>query len=413
MEELQLINYMLEHKDFSIIKLNNITKDFFAVWFKEFEFIESHYKAYGNVPDKATFLSHFKDFELVEVEEKGQYLVNKLKNSHAERCVTDLITNFYEKNEGSVLDGLKKLQESLKGVSAVSSTMGAGYDVAKEGENRWENYKEVSSNQDGTGMIGIPFNLSTFDEATGGIVEGDLGVIAGRPSAGKSFMGVLLGVMAQKNDYKVAYLSFEMDAQQVAYRYDTFVSHISNKNLTRGLMTIEESKKYKEHLEEIKKKCSFVIYTQKDIGGKTWTPKEVELLIENTSPDLVVIDQLSLMDTGNKRQTERERYVEITRTLKQLAENTQTRIVLLVQANRGAADKKSKAPSIDDLYGSDSTGQDANWVLTIKREENTSMGTLALVKNRRGVENVEMAVIFDVNVGYIGEAANRGEQTAI
>ena len=67
MVSLQIISKILATKDSSILEDNLLTRDYFVGYENEYDFLVQHEKDYGDVPDKATFLSKFPDVELVEV----------------------------------------------------------------------------------------------------------------------------------------------------------------------------------------------------------------------------------------------------------------------------------------------------------------------------------------------------------
>ena len=78
MIQTQFINWLLDTKDTSVLTLNNIGKDYFSDYEKEFEFIQQHISEYNNVPDKETFINKFPDFDLIKVTETPQYLLSEL-----------------------------------------------------------------------------------------------------------------------------------------------------------------------------------------------------------------------------------------------------------------------------------------------------------------------------------------------
>ena len=82
MIQLQVLNKILDTKDFSIVEENSLDVNHFNGYEKEFEFIKNHYDKYKNVPDKETFLEKFEDFDLLEVSESNDYLIDKLKEEY-------------------------------------------------------------------------------------------------------------------------------------------------------------------------------------------------------------------------------------------------------------------------------------------------------------------------------------------
>ena len=85
MIQLQFINYILETKDSSLITLNNLNKKYFSNYNDEWDFIDNHLKKYNLIPDKITFLSSFPDFEIIEVKETPQYLIEELFRDYQSR----------------------------------------------------------------------------------------------------------------------------------------------------------------------------------------------------------------------------------------------------------------------------------------------------------------------------------------
>ena len=76
--QLQVLNKILNTKDYSIITLHNLTEDYFFNYKAEFNYIKNHFKQFQAVPDKLTFASVFPDFDFIDVNEPDSYLVEQL-----------------------------------------------------------------------------------------------------------------------------------------------------------------------------------------------------------------------------------------------------------------------------------------------------------------------------------------------
>ena len=74
----QLINKIIQTKDYDVIKTNSLDDSYFGDYSKEFNFIVDHYKMYGNIPDISTFANKFPDFEFQDVGETNDYILDKL-----------------------------------------------------------------------------------------------------------------------------------------------------------------------------------------------------------------------------------------------------------------------------------------------------------------------------------------------
>ena len=80
--QFQVLNKILQNKDYSFITLNNLTVDYFFNYKAEYEFIKTHYDMYHVVPDRLTFLNSFPDFTIQDVNEPDNYLIEQLYNDY-------------------------------------------------------------------------------------------------------------------------------------------------------------------------------------------------------------------------------------------------------------------------------------------------------------------------------------------
>ena len=90
--QFQVLNKILQTKDYSFITLNNLTAAHFFNYKAEYEFIKTHYETYHTVPDRLTFLNSFPDFAIQDVNEPNNYLVEQLYTALGER-LTSRIAN--------------------------------------------------------------------------------------------------------------------------------------------------------------------------------------------------------------------------------------------------------------------------------------------------------------------------------
>ena len=72
------LNKLLDCQDPSLILVNNLDESFFSDYKAEYRFIKDHLDKYNNIPDKATFISEFPDFDIIQVNEGRNYLVDEL-----------------------------------------------------------------------------------------------------------------------------------------------------------------------------------------------------------------------------------------------------------------------------------------------------------------------------------------------
>ena len=90
--QLQILNKILQTKDMSLIILNNLTEDYFFGYQAEFKYIKNHYDLYNTVPDRLSFVNVFNDFDIIDVTEPDNYLLEQLyKDFNAKRIATSFV----------------------------------------------------------------------------------------------------------------------------------------------------------------------------------------------------------------------------------------------------------------------------------------------------------------------------------
>lgn len=234
----------------------------------------------------------------------------------------------------------------------------------------------------------VSTGIVLVDNLTDGIRPGSLTIVGARPSVGKSAFTLQVALNVARKRKKVLFLPLEMTAAETVDRIVLrFGEGLTYSDLRSG--KLDEAKResvniWIDYLYDLRE-CFKIYEGVRDL-------ERIRALIEDEKPDLVIIDQLSQIQTNDERATIRERYVEVTRELKALALSEKTSIWLPVQMNRESS--KSGTVSIDYLKESGSIEEDADIVLLLsneKDEEGNPMRTetgrmvkLEVAKNRQG-----------------------------
>ena len=146
MVELQILNKILKDKNTSLLDLNDITRDYFNQYQEEYDYIMEHKQEYGNVPDLETFIAKFQDFDVVNVSESTEYLVNTFREEYLYSQSVPVLTKMAEllqTDAYSAVDYLKAKLPELKIDGAVKGT-----DIISQAKERLEEWKETKENQD-------------------------------------------------------------------------------------------------------------------------------------------------------------------------------------------------------------------------------------------------------------------------
>lgn len=408
MIELQLLNYILEKRSFAILKQNNITSDFFITYSAEAEYMFNHYAKYGTVPDKETYLSAYPDFDLFIVMEAEEYLVETIQEQHLYNQMVPFVNNINELVTENSEKAIEYAKKEIERMSKVNVKFAKGYDIIKNAVDRGDEYKQ---RLEADGLLGITTGIAEFDEITHGWLPGEeLVVIVGRTNEGKSWVLLFFLVAAWLSGKSVLLYSGEMPKEIVGFRVDTLSKHFSHTALTIGSADLGDNMKpqdYYDYVNELSNNENlppFVVVTPKDIGGVRLDIPKLHDLIEYYKPDIVGIDQLSLMDDYRRERGDQERirFTHVSEDLYLTSEKYGIPILTPSQASRAAVKKgedDEETPDLHEISESDGIPQNATRVIGMRQISNTLK--LAVRKSRYSKKGSEVLVLWDIDRGII------------
>lgn len=221
--------------------------------------------------------------------------------------------------------------------------------------------------------VGVKTGIRGVDAHIGTMEPGNLVIIAGRPSHGKSALACTVAVNAARAGKQVLWFTLEMDAVETARRIVSFLSGVDNRKLKavslQG-MTNDEWGRYIAAYEKMAKMGLHISDATNQTPLDIWrTAQGVKMA---GGLDLVIVDYIGLMSAGSRKKENRVQEVSyITRMLKNMAQALQVPVLALSQLNR-ANDKEGRRPRLSDLRDSGSIEQDANVVMLIQRDAHLS-----------------------------------------
>lgn len=399
MIQLQVLNKVLQDKSLSLLNNNGITSEYFSDYNPEYEFIINHFKEYGNVPDDETVLEHFPGFELLNILETDQYLVDKIREEHLYDALVPILTQAAEDMQTDSSVAVSNILPKLENLIQKSKFVG-GVDLTKGAYDRFNWAMDIADKAGD--LLGVPTGFELLDDVLGGMLPGEeLIVIVGRPGQGKSWTLDKMMVSAWQNEQSVLLYSGEMSEMQVGARIDTLLSNVNINSITKGVWTDRELERYEDHIEVMQGSTTpLVVVTPMMIGGRNMTPALLDSMIQKYKPKVVGIDQLSLMNESiPSREQKRIQYANITMDLYKLSAKYGIPIVLNVQAGRAAKESGNDTIQLEHIAESDAVGQNASRVITMQRDEANGILRLAVVKNRYGEDNKTIEYMWDVTTG--------------
>ena len=357
------------------------------------------------VPDKTTFVSKFNDFEFVEVTESEKYMVETLQEQYTYSKLVPCVKKIAELCTQDANSAVLYAQKEMENIRKVSSIIKPGTDIIQSFSFCAEEYKRRVETK---GLLGISSGIKEIDEATHGWIAPDVIDILGRLNEGKSWLLFLFLINAWTQGIPVLLYSGEMECLFLQMRLAALHGHFSNLGLMSGKEDLKNGKSFAEFFSYARdisdNKTPFIVLTPKDLRNRKLTISELRNSIETHHPGIIGIDQMSLMEDerAGKGDPKRISYTNLSEDLYSLSEQYMLPILVAVQANRGAVDKKNtdKAPDTEDVYESDGVAQNATRLLALKQDGDRLI--LALRKNRYGLRGQEWRLKWDVDTGDIG-----------
>jgi len=210
----------------------------------------------------------------------------------------------------------------------------------------------------------IPVPWQTCGRATGGIGEAEFWVLAARPSQGKSWGLITMGVHAAKAGYRVRMLSLEMRARLCNQRAQMVMAG-KNMELQRMLRS-DSAGERKDALEALAATMEGTFEVLDTSHGKV-TIDSVEAAMADS--DLVIVDHLGLMSTtsGNRSIEDWRVAAVISNQIKEATLSTKVPVLAASQINREGDNSSAKPPKLSQLSQTDAIGQDADVVITMRK----------------------------------------------
>jgi replicative DNA helicase len=240
-------------------------------------------------------------------------------------------------------------------------------------------------------VTGTPTGFFDVDKMTAGLQPGDLIVIAGRPSMGKTAFAVNIGEhVAIDQGMPVAVFSMEMGAQQLALRMLSSVGRINQQRLRTGRLETDDWPKLTEAMRKMQD-APLYIDESPALNSLELRARARRLYRVCGKLGLIVVDYLQLMSATGSGENRATEISEISRSLKALAKELQVPVIALSQLNRTVEARNDKRPVMSDLRESGAIEQDADVIMALYREEQYNHDTtekgvaeVLILKQRNG-----------------------------
>lgn len=272
-------------------------------------------------------------------------------------------------------------------------------------ENVFTKIQEYA-HHDSHALTGLATGFRDLDQITSGLQQGDLIIVAARPSMGKTALCLNIAQRAAVNEKAVvAVFSLEMSKEQLVMRMLSSQASVDARNLRTGMMSKGDWARLAEAIGTLAATDIFIDDTP-GINVLEMRAKLRRLAAEQKKLDLIVVDYLQLMSGARRNENRQQEVSQISRDLKSLAKEFQVPVIALSQLSRAPEARNPPRPMMSDLRESGSIEQDADVVAFIFREdyyaktpdeipeENRNIAELIIAKQRNGpTDTIKLAFL--------------------
>tara|TARA_B100001123_G_scaffold440632_2_gene580073 strand:- start:415 stop:1773 length:1359 start_codon:yes stop_codon:yes gene_type:complete len=254
-------------------------------------------------------------------------------------------------------------------------------------------------------VTGVPTGFADLDGMTRGFQNGELIIIAARPSMGKTSLALNVSqYVALQSNMAVGFFSLEMAKESLFLRLLTAEAQIDSHELMSGNIKKKDYGRISQAIETLSAMRLFVDDTA-NIGVMEMRAKARRLQAEH-GLSLLVIDYIQLMTGRGRFENRTLELASISRSLKGLAKELNIPIVVLSQLSRAPEARSDRRPQLSDLRESGALEQDADVVALIfredaykknldKQDESSGIAELILAKQRNGPTGTVKLVFLD------------------
>jgi replicative DNA helicase len=235
----------------------------------------------------------------------------------------------------------------------------------------FERIDHLHSQDHPSDVTGVPSGFVDLDRKTAGLQPGELIIVAGRPSMGKTALALNIAehvALHPSVSLPVAIFSMEMSASQLAMRMLSSMARVDQSKLRTGRLDNEEWANLTDAIGKLNEARIYVDETAA-LNALELRARARRMKREYGKLGLVVVDYLQLMSATSQGENRATEISEVSRSLKALAKELDVPVIALSQLSRAVEQRNDRRPLMSDLRESGAIEQDADLILFIYREE--------------------------------------------
>jgi replicative DNA helicase len=278
---------------------------------------------------------------------------------------TDIVREAYDSPAGEVDDTLDRAEQKIFQIA--QSSQRQGFVWIKE--ILWPTFERIEELQSSPGSVtGVASGFPDLDNLTAGFQKGDLIIVAGRPSMGKTALAMNFAQHAAiDKEVPVAVFSLEMSKESLVQRLLCSEGRVDAGRLRRGRLQDDEYARLATAAGHLNTAPIWIddtpAITALEVRAKA------RRLASEVDLGLVIVDYLQLMTGPGNADNRQQEISAISRSIKAVAKELNVPVVALSQLSRAPEQRTDKRPVLADLRESGAIEQDADVVLFVYREE--------------------------------------------
>jgi replicative DNA helicase len=236
----------------------------------------------------------------------------------------------------------------------------------------------------------VPTGMIDFDGLAGGLPEGSLAILAGRPSMGKTAFALNILENAVRSEKGVLCVSLEMGDREVMGRLLVSASCVSGHKVLQGTPSAAEICRLGAAYDWYAQRDHLLELDANPVRTMSTISANARRFASRRSLDLVIVDYVQLIEPETTGESRQEQVSKISRRLKAMARELKVPVLALSQLSRAVEHRDDRRPRMADLRESGALEQDADLVLLLHRPEyydpadQPGIAELIVAKNRNG-----------------------------
>jgi len=361
---------------------------------KMYLFIKNHYLIHGQLPSDETIQSECGALPDYDCKEPPSYYADKIIKRHKENVIKKelnaAINSLAAQDPDKALETVKNLVGMCGKIGIVDeSSMQNAREVA---ETRIKDYFERMAHPEV--VQGIKWPWPHMNEQTQGMHKGELYFIVARLKQGKTWTIVALMDEVIKSDVPAMVVTMEMPVDKVLRRFESKTSGIGFGSFVKHTLTQIEKENY---VNAVKRMHGGLAPLWVVGNGRVRTVQDIELLIEEKKPRVLLIDGVYLLGLdGQKGASKWERVSAVVDELQKLAQRKQISILATTQFNRGVK-KGAKEVDASDIGFAYEVGQAADILMGLVQDDDMKLNKEMVLKvmERREGETFNLKIRWD------------------